>query len=109
MKLNKKTVTVAGLSALCALALAACGGFVYTTVGGTIKGLTTDSTLVLVNDTSYSHTATADGTFSFTLTPGTYTMQAGGGAVYPRCSPVTVVIKTSATVRADISCDTGIR
>ncbi len=52
----------------------------------------------------------ADGTFSFTLAPGNYTIQAPGGEmIYPRCSPIMVSIKTSATVQADISCDTGIR
>ena len=38
MKLNKKT---ASLGALVGLVLVGCGGFVYTTVGGKVTGLTT--------------------------------------------------------------------
>lgn len=64
IKLNKKLAIIG--SAL-VVALVGCGGFVYTTVGGSVKGLTTDgkSTLVLINDASYSQTLTADGTFAF--------------------------------------------
>lgn len=51
----------------------------------------------------------SDGSFTFTLPAGDYTIQAAGASVYPRCSPVTVTIKPAVTVQADISCDTGIR
>lgn len=49
------------------VALVGCGGFVYTTVGGTVKGLTTDnlSVLYLGNEANFSQKLTADGAFSF--------------------------------------------
>lgn len=50
----------------------------------------------------------ADGSFALTLPFGDYTIQAGGGTMLPRCSPITVSLKT-ATTAIDISCDTGIR
>lgn len=46
---------------------AGCGGFVYTTVGGTVTGLGTGNTLVLRNEANYTRTLTADGTFSFNV------------------------------------------
>ncbi|MBC3874563.1 hypothetical protein [Undibacterium flavidum] len=63
IKLNKK---VTAISALLAGVLVGCGGFVYTTVGGTVKGLTeTGSTLVLVNEVGYTKTLIVDDSFSF--------------------------------------------
>lgn len=63
IKLNKKVVA---LGTLLAGVLAGCGGFVYTTVGGTVKGLTeTGSYLVLVNDVGYTSGLSVDGSFSF--------------------------------------------
>lgn len=63
IKLNKK---VTALGILLAGALVGCGGFVYTTVGGTVKGLTeTGSYLVLVNEIGYSKPLSVDGSFSF--------------------------------------------
>lgn len=63
IKLNKKVVA---LGALLAGVLAGCGGFVYTTVGGTVKGLTaTGSYLVLVNEVGYNRALSVDGDFSF--------------------------------------------
>lgn len=50
----------------------------------------------------------SDGIFAVTLPFGNYNIQAGGGTIYPRCSPVVVSLKT-ATTSVDISCDTGIR
>lgn len=49
------------------LALVACGGFVYTTVGGNVKGLTTDglSTLYMGNEANFTSKLIADGPFSF--------------------------------------------
>lgn len=49
------------------MALVGCGGFVYTTVGGTVKGLTTDnlSVLYLGNEGNFTQKLTADGSFSF--------------------------------------------
>lgn len=80
--------TIAGLSSLCALALAACGGFVYTTVGGTIKGLTTGSTLILVNETNYNHTTSVDGNFSFQVASNA----AYNIIIYSQPNPVNCVI-----------------
>ena len=60
------------------LALAGCGGFVYTTVGGTVKGLTTDSVLVLKNEGNYTSRITADGPFSFKVASnGIYSITIG--------------------------------
>ena len=63
--LNKSTL--AFISGSIGLVLAGCGGFVYTTVGGTVKGLGSGDTLVLRNDTNYTKTITADGTFAFNV------------------------------------------
>lgn len=48
-------------------ALVGCGGFVYTTVGGAVKGLTADnqSVLYLGNEANFTQKLTADGPFSF--------------------------------------------
>jgi hypothetical protein len=54
-------------------------------------------------------TSDARGTFQFSLPPGSYTVQAGGSKMLPRCSPVTVTVGPSGYSAADISCDTGIR
>ena len=64
IKLDKK---LAVIGSAFAVMLVGCGGFVYTTVGGTVKGLTSDNTskLTLVNEAGYSTEMTADGTFSF--------------------------------------------
>lgn len=63
MKLNKRMAT---LSVVAATALVACGGFVYTTVGGTVKGMpASGSVLVLADDHNFSSTLRADGDFSF--------------------------------------------
>ncbi len=50
----------------------------------------------------------ADGSFTLTLPFGNYTIQAEGGTILPRCSPVAVSLKT-VTASIAISCDTGIR
>lgn len=51
----------------------------------------------------------ADGAFSVSLDPGTYTLRASGGSVLPRCPDVSVEVKSGQNVTADISCDSGIR
>jgi hypothetical protein len=87
IKLNKK---LAIIGSMFAVVLVGCGGFVYTTVGGTVKGLTTDGTssLVLVNDGGYNTTLTADGTFSFKVpSNGAYTI-----SVYSQPNPVNCTI-----------------
>ena len=54
------------LGALLAGVLVGCGGFVYTTVGGSVKGLTeTGSYLLLIDDAGYRQELTKDGSFSF--------------------------------------------
>ncbi|MBR7800279.1 hypothetical protein [Undibacterium fentianense] len=76
MTLNKKVVA---LSALLVAVLVGCGGFVYTTVGGTVKGLTsTGSYLVLVNGAGYTQSLSADGSFSFRVASnGAYSITVG--------------------------------
>ncbi|WP_374518003.1 hypothetical protein [Undibacterium squillarum] len=58
----------AGLAAASAL-LAACGGYVYTSIGGTVTGLGTDdtNTLVLINERAFPAKLTRDGDFSFPI------------------------------------------
>jgi|SRR3989344_8676138 len=51
----------------------------------------------------------ANGAFTLALPPGSYTLQAKGGATLPRCNEVSVVVPTSGYVTTNISCDTGIR
>jgi hypothetical protein len=51
----------------------------------------------------------ADGEYTLSLQPGDYTLVADTGAALPFCDPVTVSVPMDRPVRADISCDTGIR
>ncbi len=51
----------------------------------------------------------ADGHYSLTLAPGSYTVVATTGAGLPICQAVTIIVTPGPPVRADISCDTGIR
>ncbi|NNM83796.1 hypothetical protein HKL94_01070 [Candidatus Parcubacteria bacterium] len=51
----------------------------------------------------------ASGTFVFSLPPGSYTLVASGGTVFPRCSKVGVTVQKNAYATTTISCDTGIR
>jgi hypothetical protein len=51
----------------------------------------------------------ADGDYSLSLEPGDYTLVADTGGALPFCDPVTVSVPVDRSVRADISCDTGIR
>ncbi len=63
MKLNKRMAT---LSVVAATTLVACGGFVYTTVGGTVKGMpASGAVLILANEANFTNTLSADGEFSF--------------------------------------------
>jgi hypothetical protein len=61
--LKKNKALLIGMGAV--LSLAACGGFVYTTVGGNVKNLTKGSLLVLVNEGNYTAKLIEDGPFSF--------------------------------------------
>lgn len=75
IKLNKKTGLI---GSLVALVLVGCGGFVYTTVGGKVTGLTTGSTLILKNDGNYTSTLTVDGSYSFRVASNaSYTISVG--------------------------------
>jgi hypothetical protein len=51
----------------------------------------------------------ADGDYTLSLVPGDYTLVADTGAALPFCDPVTVSAPVDRSVRADVSCDTGIR
>ena len=49
------------------------------------------------------------GRFSVRLRPGDYVLAVVTTAVFPRCPRVRVSVRSAAAVRADITCDTGIR
>jgi hypothetical protein len=49
------------------------------------------------------------GAFTFSISPGTYTLVAGGGKVLPRCAPSTVTVEAGTYASTTISCDSGIR
>ena len=51
----------------------------------------------------------SDGSFKFSLAPGTYVVEVAGGAVYPRCSPVNTQVMKGTSTTVAIPCDTGIR
>jgi hypothetical protein len=51
----------------------------------------------------------AAGRYLIALPPGRYTLTAVGSSPLPRCPPTMVTIGADAAIRADISCDTGIR
>lgn len=51
----------------------------------------------------------ANGTFVFSLPPGSYTITAGGDTVLPRCAQVEINVGPSGYTTTTISCDTGIR
>jgi hypothetical protein len=49
------------------------------------------------------------GRYEFHLAPGSYVLVVGGSGAWPRCPETRVSVEADATIRADISCDTGIR
>lgn len=61
-RFRNKTVL---LGAVAVSTLVACGGFIYTSVGGTVTGLVTGSSLTLRNDANFLVNLSADGPFSF--------------------------------------------
>ncbi len=64
MKLTRILSLLGSVSVLVA-GIVGCGGFVYTEVGGTVKGLPASSVMTLSTDTGYSSNVLSDGTFSF--------------------------------------------
>jgi len=56
-----------------------------------------------------STTSNAQGDYSIRLAPGGYTLVVVTNSAFPRCNPVDVTVPPGSPVRADISCDTGIR
>lgn len=61
-RFRNKTVL---LGAVAVSTLVACGGFIYTSVGGTATGLVTGSSLTLRNDANFLVNLSEDGPFSF--------------------------------------------
>ncbi len=49
------------------------------------------------------------GKFRFSLPPGSYTLEATSGKVFPRCVSVNVSVPATGYASTTISCDTGIR
>jgi Carboxypeptidase regulatory-like domain len=49
------------------------------------------------------------GHFAVSLAPGSYTLVAATGTIFPRCDPLSLTVRTGQPASADISCDTGIR
>ena len=82
------------------IVLAGCGGFVYTTVGGTVTGLGTGNVLILRNDANYTQTLSADGTFAFNVASnGTYNITVQSQPNTVNCS----VINGSGKMSGDAS------
>jgi hypothetical protein len=51
----------------------------------------------------------ADGHFSLRLGPGSYLLVVVITQIYPRCPHVLVSVGSGAAIRANISCDSGVR
>ncbi|MBC3860624.1 hypothetical protein H8K32_00800 [Undibacterium jejuense] len=80
---------IAGILSGVAIVLAGCGGFVYTTVGGTVTGLGTSgtNTVGLKNEGNYTQVLSADGSFSFTeASNAQYTISVYQQPRYVNCS-----------------------
>jgi hypothetical protein len=56
-----------------------------------------------------STTSNGQGDFTLRLAPGRYTLVVVTNGTFPRCPAVDVTVPPGSPVRADISCDTGIR
>lgn len=100
---NKKTI----VGSILTLTLVACGGFVYTTVGGNVKGLTTDglSTLYMGNEANFTSSLNSDGPFSFKVASnGSYNIRVAQQPNPVNCTVVNGVGKmTSETPVTNIS------
>ncbi|MBC7405039.1 MAG: hypothetical protein H7252_05070, partial [Cytophaga sp.] len=91
IKLKNKVIFIA---AVVSLALLGCGGFVYTTVGGNVKGLITDrlGSLILANEGNFTRTLIADGPFSFRVASnGAYSVR-----IYSQPNPVNCTVVNGA-------------
>ena len=53
--------------------------------------------------------SSTNGHFSTRLSPGNDVLTVLTTAIFPRCPPVRVSVRSGAAVRASITCDTGIR
>ncbi|MBR7778040.1 hypothetical protein [Undibacterium rugosum] len=85
MKKTKFFGMACGLS----IVLAGCGGFVYTSIGGTVTGLGTSGTnsLTLQNERGFFKTLTADGTFAFDVASNaSYSITAAAQPKYVNCT-----------------------
>lgn len=51
----------------------------------------------------------ASGMFKFSLPPGSYTLEATDGKIFPRCAQVSVEVPARGYTSTTLSCDTGIR
>ncbi len=58
---------------------------------------------------TFSARTSAGGHFFVRLGPGEYVLTVATTAVFPRCPPVGVSVRSGMAVRANITCDTGIR
>ncbi|HEX2856606.1 MAG TPA: hypothetical protein VHO26_03870 [Propionibacteriaceae bacterium] len=62
-----------------------------------------------VGTTVASTRSDAHGRFALDLSPGVYTLVVLTPTGWPRCPAVSVTVRSATPVRADISCDTGLR
>ena len=51
----------------------------------------------------------SSGRFTLSLISGSYVLRATGGAVYPRCTDLSIRVIAGRTVKVIVNCDTGIR
>ena len=80
---------IAGILGGVAIVLAGCGGFVYTTVSGTVTGLGTTglNSLVLKNEGNYKQSLSVDGSFSFTeASNANYAITVASQPAYVNCT-----------------------
>lgn len=60
-------------------------------------------------DTGTVTRTTSNGTFVLDIFPGSYSIRAVSGTVYPRCEEKQVTITRNSSITIELSCDTGIR
>ena len=58
---------------------------------------------------TFSARTSTGGHFFVRLRPGEYVLTVAATTVFPRCPPVGVSVRSGTAVRANITCDTGIR